>query len=1145
MRVLLGGDLQGRVLAGRYRVQSPLGEGAMGQVWRARQLLLERDVALKVLQTNTPVQARARRRLHREARLVARISHPNVVHVFDYGETEDGAPYLVMELVDGVVATDRMARARSVGEVVAAVRCILLALEAAHDKGVLHRDLKPANMMLRGGDPTALVLLDFGIAAILNEETATDQGDTEPRDSRLTRDGAVVGTPLYMSPEQARGLRATERSDLYAVGVVLHQWLSGRPPFVGSAERVMRAHVFDAPPDLAPRPGFDVPRGLVEVMTRALAKAAEDRFGSAGEMRRAIDAAFVAPSPEGSRRPVPGLDDLAPRGSDTVRLARGTLGSTDAGEGRGLLVHAPFVGRARELAWLRDRLRHGLGGRGGLLLVEGDEGVGKSRLVEEALQQLDPSLRPLLGRAALTPAGGPPLHLVRASLADSLDARVLGEEALERRLTGLLAAEAGPFASWLRSPAGLAPRFATEGGEAWQDTDLADRAIAAIADRRPLLLLLDDAQWADRATAAFLVRHAGALRHGSLPVVLVVCRQRPPGEDPLADLSRYEGTSVHRLAVGRLSVTETEALLRGMAPLAGPSAAALASRAHGSPLFAVQLLRSMQERGLLQQGDDGMALSEDVDASGIPASLEQILTGRLDRARKDAGRHVDSLLHAAAVLGEGFEVATLEILLAAAGSDLGPSDLDDALDALVEACVFVEPADGGVDRLAWEHPLLRSTVLEKMRRSRRQRRMCRAAAEALQAVAAPSCRAVVELLLLAGDRVAAAPLAASGGEEALAAGELSDAIRLFEVGIEDTSPEGRGRAWWGLGTARNYLGQVDGAERAFQSALEVASTSLSRGRAWFAVGRCRYNRGQHASAIAALREADELLRGVDGPVAAVGRSLVARTWAAAAASEPGEPLPDVDTDELLATASEPAHRVEHHKTAGYLRLRRGDLQGSIRAFRAALDEARALRHRPGLADILCDLGRACRLAGDVVAAREHLEEALLLARGIGQHRTEAEAHNELGELGRATSALDSAAEHYAAAVSIWEALDSPSALLATLNQALVAVAARRYDTARSLLVELRARSGELPAWCSVPFLLTTALAASGGGSEAAARQALGQAVGPLTATGTVDQEGRAVLSQLRSLAFERGQASLVQDVDDVIRRLDLAPGVAD
>ena len=1112
----------------------------MGQVWRARQLLLDRDVALKVLQTHTPVQARARRRLHREARLVARISHPNVVHVFDYGETEAGAPYLVMELVDGVVATERMASARSAGEVVDAVRCILRALEAAHGKGVLHRDLKPANMMLRGGDPGALVLLDFGIAAILNEETATDHGEGEGGDSRLTRDGAVVGTPLYMSPEQARGHRATERSDLYAVGVVLHEWLSGRPPFMGSAERVMRAHVFDAPPPLLPRAGFDVPTAVERLVTRALAKAPDDRFASASEMRRALDAAVL--SGRGSvPRPPGGAPVPSSRPSATLRQSGGVSGSSSAGAGRGLLDVAPFVARARELAWLVERLTEGLSGRGGLLIVEGDEGVGKSRLVDEAVQSLDLGVAPLLGRAALTPAGGAPLHLVRAALAEALDARTLSAEALERRLSAVLPGQASSFASWLRGPAGPIPRFTAGGEEAWADTDLAARAIGALAMRRPLLLLLDDAQWADRATAAFLVRQAGALRHEASPRVLVVCRQRPSGEDPLADLARYEGASVHRLAVGRLSVTETEALLRGMAPLSGPSAAALASRAHGSPLFAVQLLRSVQERGLLHAGADGVALREDVDASGLPASLEQILSARLDRARDGVGDCADSLLHAAAVLGEGFDVGTLETVLDAVGSELEANVLDDALDALVRARVFVEPAAADADRLAWEHPLLRATVLETVRRSRRQRRLCGAAAEALRSAGAPSSRAVVELLLLAGDRSAAAPLAAAAGEEALSAGELSEALRLFEVGIEDPAPEGRGRAWWGLGTARNHLGQVDGAEQAFQAALEVASTPLERGRAWFAVGRCRYNRGQHGAAIAALREADALLCVVEGPAAAMVRSLVVRTWAAAAAMEPGEPAPDVDLDELLGAAVEPAQRVEHHKTAGYLRLRRGDLAGSIQAFEAALREARALGHRPGLADLLCDLGRARRRAGDHAAARVHLEEALQLARGAGQHRTEAEAHNELGELGRATSSLDSAAEHYAAAVSIWEALESPSAVLAALNQALVEVAAGRYDAARSLLIELRARSGVLPPWCTIPFLLTTALAACGGENESAARQALAQAEAPLAAAGSEDAEGRAVLSQLRAMAFERGQGLLVEDVDALCRRLERSP----
>lgn len=1129
--MLLGPTLIGHVLGGRYRIDGPLGEGAMGQVWRARQLQLDRDVALKVLHTDGPVQARARRRLHREARLVARISHPNVVQVFDYGETDDGSPYLVMELVDGCVATERMAQARSVEEVVAAARCVLVALESAHGKGVLHRDLKPANMMLRGDDPGSLVLLDFGIAAILSEETATDHGDAAGDNAKLTREGAVVGTPLYMAPEQARGLPATERSDLYAVGVILFEWLSGRPPFVGGAEQVMRAHVFDPPPALVPRPGLDVPPALRALVERALRKAPEDRFGSASEMRRDLSRVAASASATG-----PALHATAPAspGTSTVELSVAPSGGASAGEAVGPLSRAPFVGRGRELAWLHERLAAGLSGRGAVLILEGEEGVGKSRLVEEALERLDLSLQPMHGRAGLTPAGGPPLHLIRAALSEALSVRALEGDARRRRLSTLLDEGGLELDSWLRGASGS---DAGLGGSDWRDTDPADRALRALARRRPVLLVLDDLQWADAATLSFLVRQAGALRHAPAPIVLVALRHPAPAVDPLGDLGRYEGASVHRLPVERLSATETEALLRGLAPLAGPAAATLASRAHGSPLFAVQLVRTLQERGLLEPAEEGLRLREDVDASVLPFSLEQILNGRLESARDAAGAGADGLLHAAAVLGESFDIQALEAVLTAVRVDLEANALDDALDALVEARVFAELPDGGPDRLAWAHPMLRSSVLEKVRRSRRQRRLCRAAADALRA-GSPSRRAVVELLLLAGDREAAAPLANAAADEALAAGELSDALTLYELGAEEGTRSGRHRAWSGVGTVRNHLGQLADAEAAFGEALEAADGPQERGMACFAVGRCRYNRGDLVAALSALKEADALLQQVDGPEAALGRTLVARTWAAAAAAVPGEPLPTPDLPALLARASSAAQRVEHHKTDAYLRLRRGDPSGSVQAFEAALVEARRLGHRPGLADLLCDLGRASRQAADTSAARRHLEEALSLAQGAGQHRTEAEAHNELGELGRSTGALDSAAEHYAAAVNIWQALASPSAVLAALNQALVAVAAERFAAARAVLVELRQRPGGVPDYCQVPFLLTTALAAAGSGAEPAALQALDRAVERLEAAGSLDAEGRAVLGQLRALGSARGQSTLVSAVDAAVDRLD-------
>ncbi|MFC7584587.1 protein kinase [Nonomuraea antimicrobica] len=222
-----------RVLSGRYELLQPLGRGGMGVVYRARDRELERIVAVKVLPAQMLRDGDFRARFRREARAAAGLSHPNIAVVYDVGEDiGDGelVPYLVMELVEGGTLADLLRQApptpNEVGRIVAAV---LEALEHSHGREVVHRDIKPANIMVhRVGGRVRVKVMDFGIAKLMSE-TAT----------RLTATGIRIGTPSYMSPEQADGKPADARSDLYSTGCVLYEMLTGRPPFTGDSPAVV------------------------------------------------------------------------------------------------------------------------------------------------------------------------------------------------------------------------------------------------------------------------------------------------------------------------------------------------------------------------------------------------------------------------------------------------------------------------------------------------------------------------------------------------------------------------------------------------------------------------------------------------------------------------------------------------------------------------------------------------------------------------------------------------------------------------------------------------------------------------------------------------------------------------------------------
>lgn len=255
-------NLSGKTL-GRYRLEALLGRGGMAEVWRARDTKLERTVAVKVILASFADDEQFLSRFHQEARLVASLEHPNVLPIYDFGEEAD-LPFLVMPYLDGGTLRDRM-RGEPVPFPLAAswIRQLGDALDAAHAAGILHRDVKPANVLLGKGD--RLALADFGIARMLESIT------------RLTATGMVVGTPVYMSPEQAQGRPASPASDRYALAVIAFELLTGKPPFDGeSALSLMHQHVTSPVPS-AVASNAALPAGVDGVFLRALSKDADER----------------------------------------------------------------------------------------------------------------------------------------------------------------------------------------------------------------------------------------------------------------------------------------------------------------------------------------------------------------------------------------------------------------------------------------------------------------------------------------------------------------------------------------------------------------------------------------------------------------------------------------------------------------------------------------------------------------------------------------------------------------------------------------------------------------------------------------------------------------------------------------------------
>jgi eukaryotic-like serine/threonine-protein kinase len=279
-------SLVGRVLADRYEIERELGRGGMGVVYRARHVTLGRPVAIKVLHAKLSADPAVSKRFDREALAASKLDHPNCVQVIDFGTTADGLEYLVMQFLDGKELRDELGWPMNPRRAARLASQVLRALEHAHRKGLVHRDLKPENVFIvRDDDGEEQVkLVDFGIVKLL---------DAEGVHEKLTRAGLVFGTPRYMAPEQAAGGKIDERTDLYAVGILLHEMLRGKPPFDGDeAPIVLRMHMISDPPPLP----ADVPDPLREVVDALLAKSPGERPASAKEAREALEAFLATPS---------------------------------------------------------------------------------------------------------------------------------------------------------------------------------------------------------------------------------------------------------------------------------------------------------------------------------------------------------------------------------------------------------------------------------------------------------------------------------------------------------------------------------------------------------------------------------------------------------------------------------------------------------------------------------------------------------------------------------------------------------------------------------------------------------------------------------------------------------------------------------
>jgi hypothetical protein len=655
---------------GRYTVKKFLGEGGKKKVYLAHDTLLDRDVAFALIKTEKLDEA-TRARVSREARAMGRLGdHPNIVTIHDIGEHQ-GQPYIVIPVMPGGDVESLIEKAPEhrlpLDKAIDITKAVCRGLEFAHAKGIIHRDIKPGNIWL-GADGTAKIG-DFGLALAVDL-------------SRLTQPGMMVGTVTYMPPEQAMGGKVTAKVDLYSLGAMLYEMVTGRPPFVGDDSIAIIGQHINTPPVSPTWHRADLPPALETLILQLLEKDPDKRPESATVVLQALE---------------------------TIEAGKADKEALKEAPAENPLYRRVFVGREPELKQLQSAFDGAISGQGALMMVTGEPGIGKTAICEQLSTYVTlRGGRTLVGHCYEKGS----LSLPYLAFVEALRSYVLTREVRDlREELGSGAADVARIVSEIRERLKIKLRTQKDPEEErYRLLQGVSEFLSNAANVQPMLVVLEDLHDADKGTLEMLTHVSRNLAGARLLLVgtyrdVEVDRSHPLSA-ALAELRRV--STYGRVLLRGLNADEVRRMMESITRESVPwgLAEAVHRQTEGNPLFVQEVIRYLAEEGLITRKEGQWRPTKDTPLEmSIPEGLRDVIGKRLSLLTPECNQ----LLSVASVIGREF---ALETLKAVAG--INEDIFVNALKEAVRLSVLEERSQRGQVRYRFTHAFFRQTLYEEM-----------------------------------------------------------------------------------------------------------------------------------------------------------------------------------------------------------------------------------------------------------------------------------------------------------------------------------------------------------------------------------------------------------------------------------------------